>query len=68
MGFNNGNKRDWLRNTSMPAPEHLNLGGLQMQILSCTHKEVADNLARLGAVKHVSHRNARIHIVEENSD
>ena len=39
LGFKNANKKNWRHNTSMPTPEHLNLGGPQMQILNCTHDE-----------------------------
>ena len=68
LGFNNDNKKNWRHDTSMPTPKHLNLGGPRMQILNCTHKEVAINLHRMSVVELASHRNARIHIAEENSD
>eukprot|EP01084_Bolivina_argentea_P150470 262779_1 len=65
MRFNNGNKRQW---ASMPTPNDLNLDGLQVQILNSTHCEIIDNIERLNVIKLASHRNAKIHIAEEDND
>lgn len=66
MRFNDG-KRGW-SNTAMPTPDDLNLSGLQMQILKCTHSEIMHHIDRLTTIKAASHRNAQIHIAEENND
>ncbi len=70
MSFNNGSKKGWISNTNttMPTPSNLNLGGLQIQILNCIHNEIINNVSKLTNIKLSSHKNAKIHIAEENND